>query len=334
VSAETNTASDYATSHRAALRHLVQRVPGLRATAAGGPSLERMGGAPEEPHLIDAVSIEGATLRAHPVVGAPVAAFSAFLDGVQESRVLAWQGAAPVVFGTVAAAVRRRVERRLSTWERPVVERRIYAPLAYLPAAALRAAFTEGELVDTARPDAGGSPPPPHPTLLLERAKTAVSRDRESAERRLAEHWCAQGGGPLCIDGGISGSDVLARDEQAVGVVKSHRTLYASGAALDTVLGLARGERSSVFRLAPRERSAVHSWYLRLRDPAGQHALFGLVRVEVAATAEDARAAAARADDVSRWVLAEASPLARPDARWDVMSYPIRDCEEFLRAIA
>jgi hypothetical protein len=33
-------------------------------------------------------------------------------------------------------------------------------------------------------------------------------------------------------------------------------------------------------------------------------------------------------------VLAEASPLALPDARWDVMSYPVRDCEEFLRAIA
>jgi hypothetical protein len=293
-----------------------------------------MGGAPEEPHLIDAEGVEDATLRPHPVPGAPVAAFAAFLDGVQESRVLAWQGAAPVVFGTVAAAVRRRVERRLTTWDQPAVERRIYAPLAYLPAEALRAAFATGELVDTARPDAGGSPPPPHPTLLLERAKTAVSRDRESAERRLAERWCAAGGGPLCVDGGITGSDALARDEQAVGVVKSHRTLYASGAALDAVLALARGERSSVFRLAPRERSAAHSWYLRLRDPAGQHALFGLVRVEVAATAADARAAAARADEVSRWVLAETSPLALPDARWDVMSYPIRDCEEFLRAIA
>ena len=41
-----------------------------------------------------------------------------------------------------------------------------------------------------------------------------------------------------------------------------------------------------------------------------------------------------RADEISRWVLAETSPLALPDGRWDKMSYGIRDCEEFLRAIS
>jgi len=40
-----------------------------------------------------------------------------------------------------------------------------------------------------------------------------------------------------------------------------------------------------------------------------------------------------RADEVSGWVLAEVSPLALPDGRWDKMVYGIRDCEEFLRAI-
>jgi hypothetical protein len=41
-----------------------------------------------------------------------------------------------------------------------------------------------------------------------------------------------------------------------------------------------------------------------------------------------------RADEVSRWIMAEASPLALPDARWDKMVYGIRDCEEYLRAVA
>jgi len=40
-----------------------------------------------------------------------------------------------------------------------------------------------------------------------------------------------------------------------------------------------------------------------------------------------------RADEVSRWLLAEATPLALPDSRWDRMAYGIRDSEEFLRAI-
>jgi hypothetical protein len=40
-----------------------------------------------------------------------------------------------------------------------------------------------------------------------------------------------------------------------------------------------------------------------------------------------------RANEVSRWILAEASPLALPDSRWDKMVYGVRDCEEFLRAV-
>ncbi len=49
---------------------------------------------------------------------------------------------------------------------------------------------------------------------------------------------------------------------------------------------------------------------------------------------EDAATVEARADDVSAWLLAERSPLAKPDARWDVMPYAIRDCEVYLRAVA
>ena len=78
---------------------------------------------------------------------------------------------------------------------------------------------------------------------------------------------------------------------------------------------------------------SVATCYLRLRDPAGHHPLWGLVRVEAALVpGEQAGALAARADAVSRMVLAESRPLALPDSRWDVMAYPIRDCEEFLRA--
>jgi hypothetical protein len=40
------------------------------------------------------------------------------------------------------------------------------------------------------------------------------------------------------------------------------------------------------------------------------------------------------ADRISRWLLAETTPLSLPDARWDRLLYPIRDCEEFLRARA
>jgi hypothetical protein len=47
----------------------------------------------------------------------------------------------------------------------------------------------------------------------------------------------------------------------------------------------------------------------------------------------EGREATRRADEVSRWILAEVAPVSLPDGRWDKMVYGVRDCEEFLRAI-
>jgi hypothetical protein len=309
----------------------VQRLPGVRpVTESGDHLLERIPAEREVPTLVDAPVVEDATLRARPVPGPPEVGFAAFLDGVQESRVIGWDRMAPIVFGGVAAAVRARVGRRLVAWRAPVVERRLYVPLPYVVREDFARAFDASRLVDTATPDADGCLPAPHPFLLLERAKHAVSRDRDRVEQRLAEEWCVTEQAPLFIDGGIGGSETVARASCAVGVIKSHRTLWAEGGALERVLALRAGERSSVIRISPRGRSAVLSWYLRLRDPAGHDALWGLVRIEVAESTDDATT---RADTVSRWVLAEAAPLATPDARWDKMAYGIRNCEEFLRAV-
>jgi hypothetical protein len=74
----------------------------------------------------------------------------------------------------------------------------------------------------------------------------------------------------------------------------------------------------------------VLSWYLRLRDAEGRDALWGLVRVEMSVRPRES--VSARADELSRWLLAESMPLAAPDPRWDRMAYGIRSAEEFLRA--
>ena len=113
-------------------------------------------------------------------------------------------------------------------------------------------------------------------------------------------------------------------------MIKSHRTLYFDGHEVGKVLGLKKGERTSVFRVSPRSRNSVLSWYLRLRDEAGHDPMWGLVRVEVAECDRPTE----RADEISRWVMAETTPLSLPDGRWDKMAYGVRDCEEFLRAIS
>jgi len=169
-----------------------------------------------------------------------------------------------------------------------------------------------------------------HPAALRAVALERVGQDRGAAEQSLAEDWCMDGAEPLFVDGGISGSPRLAASNCAIGVIKSHHTLFADGDALDVVMSLRSGERSSVFSPPAKARSAVASWYLRLRDPRGHDAMFGLVRIEVAMNDD----MAARANEVSRWVMAESSPVSMPDSRWDRMAYGIRDCEQFLRSIA
>ncbi len=224
------------------------------------------------------------------------------------------------------------------TWGQhpPRVERRIFMPLRYLPALAEVPGSTPGvsgsqwQIVDTSTADKNGDYPSQHPAVLLERAIRAVDQERERLEDEFGEAWCEGGETPLFIDGGISRSARVASSSCAVGVIKSHRTLYVEGDALRIVLGLEAGERSSVFRVAPRSRSSVMSWYLRLRDARGRDAMWGLVRVEIAECDRPAE----RADEVSRWVMAETTPLSLPDGRWDKMAYGVRDCEEFLRAIS
>jgi hypothetical protein len=173
-----------------------------------------------------------------------------------------------------------------------------------------------------------------HPLALGESAIHRVQKDRERVEQELAAEWCARESRPLLIDGGISGAEPIARAACAIGVIKSHRTLYARGEALTIVLALGLSERSSVFLVTSPKRASVASWYLRIREPKGHDPMWGLVRVEVAAPqAGGEDDIGRRADEVSRWILAEASPVALPDGRWDKMVYGVRDCEEFLRAV-
>jgi hypothetical protein len=324
---------------RAALRLLMQALPGV-SMVEGATSLEPSMTS-DPPTLRAATVVEGTALRAVRVPDfsrEAVSGFGAFLDGAQKVQVVAHSDGIPIVLGTVSAAVRIRINRRMTTWGHrpPTVERKIYLPLRYLPQLAGMAELAGGangsgwQVVDTSKADRNGDYPSQHPSVLVERAMRAVDEDRQELEERLAEAWCARSEAPLFIDGGISGSASVATSSCAVGVIKSHRTLYVEGDALRVVLGLKQGERSSVFRVSPRSRSSVLSWYLRLRGAEGRDALWGLVRVEIA----DSDRARERADEVSRWVMSEMTPLSLPDGRWDKMAYGVRDCEEFLRAIS
>jgi hypothetical protein len=300
--------------------------------AAGETPLE-LSAAPTRPaRLISATIVEGHALRARRVFEPPAVGFAAFLDGTQKSVVDRYlPNGAPIVIGTVAAAVRDRRNERMHTWMH-VLERRFYLSRTRVSEEVWQRVAGVGlEVCDTDDGDADTIDE--HPLALRESAYHRVQKDREDAEQRLGLAWCRREDRPLLIDGGISNAEQLAHAPCAIGVIKSHRTLYASGDALTTVLGLERAERSSVFLVTSPKRASVASWYLRIRDPRGHEPMWGLVRVEVAVPDGSGDDVTRRADEVSRWILAEASPVALPDARWDKMVYGVRDCEEFLRAV-
>ncbi len=315
---------------RSALRRVVAAEPRMREVIEPTSSLESLAGEAEPPKLIDARTAEDATRQPRPV-GEVEPAFGGFLDGVQRSFVAAWDGPTPIVAARVAAAIRARVARRLVRWGEPAVQWGLYANFSRTPREPWLHALPPEALVDVGGEEEGATGGVPHPLQVIERARAAVGSRRERLERALAREWCILEHAPLLVDGGIAGEDALAHSPLAVGVVKSHRTLYVTGPALEAVLALGAGERSRAFVITPRGHSSVLSWYLRLRSPESGGALWGLVRVEVADVGDTG--VTERADLVSRWVLAERLPLALPDPRWDTMVYGVRGTEDYLRAI-
>jgi hypothetical protein len=319
---------------RAALKLLMRRLPGI-SEISNGVEIDSPSSI-DQPQLRSAQIVEGSVLRARKVPGVSrgmESGFGAFLDGAQKVRLIARHEGVPLVLGVTSAVVRVRANRRLATWghQRPKVEFKLYLPLGYLPPLADLPLGEAGfPVVDTSKADASGDYPSAHPQVLLDRAIRAIDQQRELLEDQLAEVWCSRSEAPLFVDGGINRSGVVSSSGCAVGVIKSHRTLYVEDDALKIVLNLGVNERSSVFKVSPRLRNSVMSWYLRQRDARGHDPLWGLVRVEMAECDNPSE----RADEISRWVLAETRPLALPDGRWDKMSYGVRDCEEFLRAIS
>lgn len=289
----------------------------------GGPQFEP----PPEPTAFgEAEIVEGDGSFATRRVGSPLdSRFEFFLDGIEHSRVCGYLGVVPVVHGYVAAVIRQRNEREFTTWA--VVEQEILAfPHALLPPDR----FLELGVPEAALVDSEADPQDLHPIRLAELGRSAVKLRRSIIERSLARRWAAErpGTGWLLVDGRLAIDPGLLKSGRAAGLVKSHRTQFLPPAAMEATLGMGAGYRSSIFKPVRPEVGEVYSWYLRLRPAGGHDIYWALARIEGRADPETLEVA----DELSRWLLAETAPLALPDPRWHVLLYPIRDCEQYLRA--
>ena len=333
---------------RDALR-VLRPLVGASAADAGARAmpLERLAMRSDPPTVADCTMLEPPGARAISLQDGTTSGVAGFLDGVQRSRVIAHLHGSPIVFASVAAAIRVRRNRRLESWEAPLVRRALYGSRAQLGESewtTLAAANVPlVDITDGQRPE----DVPAHPHALRARALELVGAEREVLERQLATRWCRSESGWLWIDGGISGNLAIDVHTPAFGVVKSHTTMYGTSSDVQAVLALREAERSPVFLIAHRRRRAVASWYLRLRTAPSGDPLHGLVRVELAPppalldpqdSAQEAVAAelapfSARCDRLSAWVLAERAPLSLPDSRWDTLTYGVHACEMYLDAV-
>jgi hypothetical protein len=320
-------------------RSALRAALGDRMRLAGPDRTEALAQDGSSALLHAAVRAIGGAVRIRDVTPPRAPHFEGFLDGIQRSSTIAYVDGVPVLHGTAAAAIRERnQDLRMLTWRAPVIDHAVYVSRALLGDAAWdvldESLSSRGHVVrdtDDSLPVASA-----HPSFLLRQGLDALSRVRNDLERNVGEQWCAaHANRSLYVDGSLRTSHAMLRSEGVVGVVKSHATLYMPESSLRDVMTLDAGHRTTLLEaLDANERPLFHTWYLRLRSAAGRDPFFGLVRVETGARNLDDAAAEERADDISAWLLAERSPLARPDARWDVMPYAIRDCEVYLRAVA
>ena len=276
-----------------------------------------------------------------------------FLDGVQSSREIGRIGMVPIVVATVAAAIINRCDRRFTRM--PLESPPIVVQAVILPRSAgdekveafwdllLAAGFSE------LAPDE--VPSVPHLVLdsaeyastdpsdyvgMRESARVRVRALRERLEGGMLRRWEGEdrvlnSDDWIAVDGQLR--DIRESNRRAIGLIKSVARPEFVGKDVGMLLDLEPGMRTTSFvpdwqlRRDLSERRT--SWYLRMWPPQrGADALGSLMRVEAPRDTGPEQV-----DEISRWILAERAPLAKPDPRWPAMIYPIQYVEKILKPL-
>jgi hypothetical protein len=277
-----------------------------------------------------------------------------FLDGVQSSREIGRIEMVPVIVSTVAAAIVNRCERRFSRM--PLESPPVVVQAVILPRSTggqnveafwdllLAAGFSELDpdeipssphlVLDSAEymPDAD----PSDYVGMRERARVRVRALRERLEGGMLRQWegddqVLNSDAWIAVDGQLR--DIRESNRRAIGLIKSVARPEFVGKDVGMLLDLEPGMRTTSFvpdwQLRREQSERRTSWYLRMWPPQrGADALGSLMRVEAPRDTEPEQV-----DEISRWILAERAPLAKPDPRWPAMIYPIRYVEKILKPL-
>lgn len=149
---------------------------------------------------------------------------------------------------------------------------------------------------------------------------------RDAEDKLVNELMDSQNEGLLLVDGPLQRRR-LATVRPVVGFVKTLQTQYLPGELQSCLYRLGLGERTPLFSI----RNERLSWYLRLSEPGTlDHALSGLVRLEVNAPASYASYAGVLADQLSPLLPMLVAPSYK-DPRSPQNLVPIAALEQDLR---
>jgi len=285
--------------------------------------------------------VEGSTFESRPTgfdtdERSVASEFRFFLDGVQYSHLISYVDNVPLVHHLSAAAVLERdpETRRLRVWHWSGVCERVLVPKEYVDYDLLLSLGVP--LADTLEDESA----PCEAVTLRALAQRKSQQLRRGIEVDLIRKWAGAGEeGWLMVDGPLVFLPMPMARARMVGVVKSFAGQFFGGEQQLELMRLPQGHRTTAFQLprgsapAGEERTPAprrwYSWYVRIREPRGRDADFGLLRVEIPPDP----GLLAEADAISRWLIAERAPLSSPDPRWDNLLYPIHACELFLRSM-
>jgi hypothetical protein len=259
----------------------------------------------------------------------------------------------PVVVATVAAAIINRCDRRFTRM--PLESPPVVVQAVILPRSAgdekveafwdllLAAGFSELATDEV--------PSSPHLVLdsaeyaatdpsdyvgMRESARVRVRALRERLEGGMLRRWegddrVLSSDDWIAVDGQLR--DIRESNRRAIGLIKSVARPEFVGKDVGMLLDLEPGMRTTSFvpdwQLRRDQSERRTSWYLRMWPPQrGADALGSLMRIEAPRDTGPAMV-----DEISRWVLAERAPLAKPDPRWPAMIYPIHYVEKILKPL-
>ena len=289
------------------------------------------------PKQMQAELIEDKSLQLKKVpVNTDKSGFSYFLDGIERKKIIFYYRSIPVIYGCVGAAVLKRTDKILHSCGIERFSENFYLPqlLGDLP----KHYFTGDEIkelgkniINIGEKDNEGKYPL-LPAEFTQAAHAKIQTERGDIEKSLALECQKQSNndGWLFVDGRIEGK---ISGENLAGIIKSHQACYFDYEDQYKIYTMEKGQRTSVFQPADKngKKENIYTWYLRLHsDKRSGVNDFGIIRVEIPAKQD----LISRVDEISSWILLETKPVGFPASRWDRMIYPIKYCENYLKAKA